>query len=185
MTGIGRPATVVAALLAAGRAASLALPKTVCQTQQGLNAASMHCWAAASSGLPYGSRYAQRHAPSTIRGILAYDRLPSTLLRSVFSRSDSSANDLAPSAGAGVGATGYAPRRRGRGWKGVAAMNSAGGGPPVGGYPPPEHLHGIFAVYKPKGFSSADVVQKIKVGKGGGRGLPRCCTLIYEHVTTV
>lgn len=37
------------------------------------------------------------------------------------------------------------------------------GGRPAGGYPPPEHLHGIFAVYKPKGFSSADVVQKIKV----------------------
>ncbi|CAM9888097.1 unnamed protein product [Ectocarpus sp. 4 AP-2014] len=36
------------------------------------------------------------------------------------------------------------------------------GGRPAGGYPPPEHLHGIFAVYKPKGFSSADVVQKIK-----------------------
>lgn len=37
------------------------------------------------------------------------------------------------------------------------------GGRPAGGYPPPEHLHGIFAVYKPKGFTSADVVQKIKV----------------------
>ncbi|CAB1106032.1 unnamed protein product [Ectocarpus sp. CCAP 1310/34] len=36
------------------------------------------------------------------------------------------------------------------------------GAHPAGGYPPPEHLHGIFAVYKPKGFSSADVVQKIK-----------------------
>ncbi|CAM9851583.1 unnamed protein product [Scytosiphon promiscuus] len=36
------------------------------------------------------------------------------------------------------------------------------GGPPAGGYPPPEHLHGVFAVYKPKGFSSANVVQKIK-----------------------
>lgn len=35
--------------------------------------------------------------------------------------------------------------------------------PPVGGYPPPEHLHGVFAVIKPKGFSSADAVQKIKV----------------------
>lgn len=39
----------------------------------------------------------------------------------------------------------------------------AGGGTPVGGYPPPEHLHGVFAVYKPQGFSSADAVQKIKV----------------------
>lgn len=35
--------------------------------------------------------------------------------------------------------------------------------PPVGGYPPPDHLHGVFAVIKPKGFSSADAVQKIKV----------------------
>ena len=33
----------------------------------------------------------------------------------------------------------------------------------MGGYPPPEHLHGVFAVYKPQGFSSSDVVQKIKV----------------------
>eukprot|EP00903_Cladosiphon_okamuranus_P016040 g14810.t1 len=37
-----------------------------------------------------------------------------------------------------------------------------GGGNPKGGYPPPEHLHGVFAVYKPKGFTSNDVVQKIK-----------------------
>lgn len=49
----------------------------------------------------------------------------------------------------------------------VQMMSGAGGategGAPVGGYPPPEHLHGVFAVYKPKGFSSADAVQKIKV----------------------
>ena len=38
-----------------------------------------------------------------------------------------------------------------------------GSGPPIGGYPPPEHLHGVFAVYKPKGVTSNDVVQKIKV----------------------
>lgn len=43
------------------------------------------------------------------------------------------------------------------------ATGGAGGGTPVGGYPPPEHLHGVFAVYKPQGFSSADAVQKIKV----------------------
>ena len=48
----------------------------------------------------------------------------------------------------------------------LVAMNAGGGGgggSPVGGYPPPEHLHGVFAVYKPQGFSSADAVQKIKV----------------------
>lgn len=37
------------------------------------------------------------------------------------------------------------------------------GGRPEGGYPPPEHLHGVFPVYKPKGYTSNDVVQKIKV----------------------
>lgn len=39
------------------------------------------------------------------------------------------------------------------------------GGAPAGGYPPPEHLHGVFAVYKPKGFTSTDAVSKIKVSK--------------------
>lgn len=40
-------------------------------------------------------------------------------------------------------------------------MGDSGG--PVGGYPPPPHLNGVFAVYKPKSWSSADAVQKIKV----------------------
>lgn len=44
-----------------------------------------------------------------------------------------------------------------------SSMSSEAGELPAGGYPPPEHLHGVFAVYKPKGFSSNDVVQKIKV----------------------
>lgn len=39
------------------------------------------------------------------------------------------------------------------------------GGGPIGGYPPPENLHGVFAVYKPKGYTSNDVVQKIKVNE--------------------
>lgn len=42
-------------------------------------------------------------------------------------------------------------------------QGGGGPGPPIGGYPPPEHLHGVFAVYKPKGITSSDVVQKIKV----------------------
>lgn len=71
---------------------------------------------------------------------------------------------------------------------GAAGPMSATHEPPVGGYPPPEHLHGVFAVYKPKGFSSADVVQKIKVlcrqlnaaaefggePEGGGAGRAPC-----------
>ena len=45
----------------------------------------------------------------------------------------------------------------------TAAKGTTAVAPPSGGYPPPVHLNGVFAVYKPKGFSSADAVQKIKV----------------------
>ncbi|CAM9194161.1 unnamed protein product [Ascophyllum nodosum] len=44
----------------------------------------------------------------------------------------------------------------------TAAKGTTAVAPPSGGYPPPVHLNGVFAVYKPKGFSSADAVQKIK-----------------------
>lgn len=42
-------------------------------------------------------------------------------------------------------------------------VQQQGVGRPAEVYPPPEHMHGVFAVYKPKGLSSNAVVQIIKV----------------------